>query len=272
VPSFVWDVDNKKLDPAALEGIDAIIHLAGAGVADQRWSRERKQEIMLSRTRSSILLYETLKTYTHQVKTVVSASAIGFYGFSLDNTLLTEASKPGTDFLSKVVIRWENEVDSISTLGIRVARIRIGIVLSDKGGALKEMARPVRWGVGSPLGTGKQIVSWIHLDDLCGMFIKAVEDVTMSGAYNAVAPYPVTNREMTNAIANVLHRSLWLPPVPGFVLSMLVGEMAEIVLNGSNVSSERIQKTGFKFQFPQLTEALKDLLQNRPSQQPTAKS
>lgn len=261
VPSFVWDVDKKMVDPDALDGVDMIIHLAGAGVADQRWSTQRKQEIQLSRTRSSALLYETLKTRTHKVKALISASAIGFYGFSLNSTLFTEASKPGTDFLSSVVVRWENEVDSISTLGIRVARIRIGIVLSEKGGALKEMARPIRYGVGAPLGTGEQIVSWIHLDDLCEMFIKAIEDSTLSGAYNAVAPHPVTNREMTKAIAKVLHRPLWLPSIPGFILSILVGEMAEIVLNGSNVSSERIQKTGFKFQFENLDDALRNLLQ-----------
>ncbi len=261
VPSYVWDVASHKIDPAALEGVDVIIHLAGAGVADQRWTNRRKQEILASRTDSTALLYEILKSGSHDVKTIISASAIGYYGFGLDDTLLTEESNPGDDFLSNVVVNWEKEVDRISSLGIRVVKIRIGIVLSDKGGALTEMARPVQWCVGAPLGTGKQIVSWIHLDDLCTMFIKAVEDLEMKGSYNGVAPHPVSNHEITKAIAKTLHRPLLLPPVPPFVLHALIGEMADIVVNGSKVSSEKIQKTGFKFQFEDLEGALKNLLQ-----------
>src|SRR5258708_28364859 len=137
--------------------------------------------------------------------------------------------------------------------------MRTGIVLSEKGGALKEMASPVKWGVGSPLGTGRQIVSWIHLDDLCAIFIKAIDDESMRGAFNAVNPHPVTNRKMTIAIAKCLRRPLWLPPVPSLVLRLIVGEMAYIVVNGSNISSEKIQGEGFTFQFSDLEGALRDL-------------
>ena len=259
VPSYVWDVEKGEIDLKSLEGTDAIIHLAGAGVAEKRWTHRRKLEILESRTKSSTLLYETLKNTIHNVKVVVSASAIGYYGGARGLEVVTEESKPGQDYLAKVVVDWEKAVDRISTLGIRVAKIRIGIVLSEKGGALKEMAVPVKWGMGAPLGTGEQMVSWIHLDDLCNLFIKAVEDASMFGAYNGVSPHPVTNREMTQAIAKILERSLFLPAVPTFVLKLMIGEMADIVVTGSNVSSEKIQRSGFKFKFTDLDNTLRNL-------------
>jgi len=259
VKSFVWDVDKGELDDEALSGIDAIIHLAGAGVADKRWNEKRKKEILESRTKSSSLLYETLKKGNHSVKAVVSASAIGYYGFCLDERIFTEVSEPGTDYLAQVTKAWEASVDKISSLNIRVAKLRIGIVLSEKGGALAEMAKPVRFGVGAALGTGKQYLSWIHINDLCAMFIKAVEDEHMHGAYNAVCDW-VTNEAMTKSIASVLKKPLLLPPVPGFIMKLIVGEMAVIVVNGSKVSSEKIRKTGFIFQYPELNEALSNLL------------
>ena len=262
VPSYVWNVAKGEFDPEALNGVDAIIHLAGAGVAEKRWTSRRKKEILESRTKSSALLYETLKKINNKVRAVVSASAIGYYGFGLDEkTLFTEESKPGNDYLSRVVVAWEREVDAIASLGIRVVKIRIGIVLSDKGGALKEMAGPIKIGIGSPLGSGKQILSWIHLDDLCAMFIRAVEDESMKGAYNAVSPQPVTNRDMTIVLAKVLNRPLLLPPVPAFVLRIMIGEMTDIVVNGRNVSSEKIRKTGFTFKFTDLKSALEALFQ-----------
>lgn len=245
------------IEEDAFDGVDVIVHLAGAGVAEQRWTEKRKREILESRTKSTALLARYLENYPN-VKTVVSASAIGYYGFGLTDKEYTEESSPGTDYLASVVSAWEEEVDKIKNK--RVVKMRVGIVLSEKGGALKEMMKPVQWGVGSPLGTGKQYMSWIHLDDLCRMFIRAAEDQTMRGAYNATGPYTVTNKELTWAIAKVLHKALWLPPVPEFVLKIVVGEMADIVLNGSIVSSKKIQQTGFTFQFNSLEDALNDLL------------
>ncbi len=259
VKSYVWNVDKGEFDAAALVGIDAIIHLAGAGVADKRWNEQRKKEILESRTKSSALLYQTLKKENHAVKAVVSASAIGYYGFCLDERIFNEESKPGSDYLAQVTRQWEEAVDKISSLGIRVAKVRIGIVLSAKGGALPEIAKPVRFGVGAPLGTGKQYLSWIHIDDLCAMFMKAVEDDRMHGAYNAVCDW-VTNETITKSIARVLNRPLLLPPIPGFMMKLIVGEMAVIVVNGSKVSSDKIRKTGFTFQYPDLNEALSELL------------
>lgn len=260
VPSFAWDVDKQQMDAKALAGVDTIVHLAGAGVADKRWTPTRKKEILDSRVQSTRLLYQILKEEKHSVKNIVSASAIGYYGFGLSDQLFTEERPPATDFLASVTTEWEKEVDAIRELEIRVVKIRIGIVLSNKGGALKEMARPIQFGVGAPLGTGQQVMSWIHIDDLCEMFCKAIQDRSLAGAYNGVAPNPVTNAELTKAIASILKKPLWLPNVPPFVLRLLVGEMADIVVNGSKVSAEKILATRFKFQYWQIDDALRNLL------------
>lgn len=257
IPSFVWDVEQGIIEEEAFHGVDTIVHLAGAGVADQRWTKNRKQEILESRTKSTALLARYLEKYPN-VKTVVSASAIGYYGFGLSDQEYTEESNPGTDYLASVVRAWEGEVDKIQNK--RIVKLRVGIVLSERGGALNEMMKPIQWGIGAPLGTGKQYMSWIHLDDLCRMFMKAAEDHTMRGVYNATGPDAVTNKELTRAIAKALHKPLWLPPIPKFVLKIVVGEMADIVLNGSIVTSQKIQQAGFTYQFNSLEEALHDLL------------
>ncbi len=259
VPSFVWDVDKGELDQQALEEVDTIIHLAGAGVADKRWTESRKREILESRTKSSGLLYKVLSGTNHSVKTMVSASAIGYYGFGFGEEVFTEESAPGNDYLAQVTKQWEAAVDKISTLNIRVAKLRIGIVFSDKGGALVEMAKPIRLGAGAALGSGNQYMSWIHLDDLCEMFIKAVEDESMHGAYNAVTGDYVTNKELTKLIAKVLNKPLLLPNIPAFVMRIIVGEMAVIVVNGSKISADKIKSTGFDFRYSNLEEALESL-------------
>lgn len=259
--TFIWDIPNKKIDGEALHATDAIIHLAGAGVGDKPWTDTRKQEIIKSRTESTGLLYQELKKGNHSVKTFVSASAIGFYGTEERDTFFTEEDKQGSGFLADVVGQWEGAVDQIASLGIRVVKIRIGIVLSEKGGALKELMKPVKFYVGAPLGSGKQALSWIHVDDLCRIFIKAVEDEELKGIYNAVAPNPVSNKQFTETLAKVLHKRVLLPPIPSFALKLLLGEMADIVLKGAKVSGDKIQKTGFQFKFVKLDDALKDLLE-----------
>ncbi len=260
IPSFVWNVENKSIDLQALEGVDTIIHLAGAGIADQRWTAQRKKEILESRTHSTQLLVDTLKNQRHAVKTFVGASAIGYYGFGQGEEVFTEESKAGSGFLADVTREWEEQTDTIATLGLRLVKLRIGIVLSEKGGALAEMAKPIRFGVGAPLGSGKQYLSWIHIDDLCAMFIRAAEDQSLQGVYNGVGTNWVTNAELTKAIAHILNRPLWLPNIPTFVMNLILGEMAGMVLNGSKVSSEKIQKTGFQFKYLKLNAALKSLL------------
>jgi uncharacterized protein (TIGR01777 family) len=237
--------------------------LAGAAVADKRWTDARKKEIIESRTESTKLLINELQRRKHHVKTIVAASAIGYYGFKNSDHVYQETDPAGDDFLATVVKLWEVEEDKISDLGIRLVKIRIGIVLTTKGGALKEMMKPVKLYAGAPLGTGRQFLSWIHIDDICGMFLKAVEDQSMYGPYNGVAPRPVDNREITSLIARSMKKPLILPSVPGFVLKLLLGEMADLVLQGSKVSSARIQSTGFKFLYPDCKEAVNDLVTNQ---------
>jgi len=256
--TFVWDVNRQEFDTEALNGVDVIINLAGAGVADKRWTDSRKRELLESRTKSLALLYKTLSTTNHQVTAVISASAIGYYGFTGDE-VFTEDNKPGTDFLANLTQQWEAEADKLNTLNIRTVKLRIGIVLSDKGGALIEMAKPVRMFAGSPLGSGKQNLSWIHIEDLCAMFLKAATDETLRGAYNAVSGDWVTNKEMTLAIGKVLNRPVWLPNVPAFVLKVMLGEMANIVLQGSKVSADKVKQTGFNFTYTKLDDALHSL-------------
>ena len=259
IESFTWNIDQHYIEPGALIGVNAIIHLAGAGVADKPWTEKRKEEILLSRIRSTRLLYDELKLGNHHVRVLVCASAIGYYGVEDDGNVLTEQSKPGVDFLADVTRRWEAEADKISEF-VRVCKIRTGIVLSTKGGALPKIVAPVNWFVGSPLGTGNQFMNWIHIDDLCAMYIRMIEDDSLSGAYNAVAPNPVTNRELTKTVARVLKKPLILPAVPAFALKFVLGEMAYIVLRGGKVSSEKIQRKGFTFAFTDLEHALRNLL------------
>lgn len=257
IPSFIWDVKAGTIDPQALNNIDVVIHLAGAGIADERWTEKRKRELLESRTKSTQLIVNEINRGSNSVKAFVSASAIGYYGMTLDTKVFTEESKPGTGFLADIVTAWEHEADQLNNK--RLVKIRIGVVLSKKDGALNEIAKPIRLGFGAPLGTGEQLVSWIHLDDLCNIFIKAVEDQSMQGAYNAVTDV-VTNRELTKAIAKTLHKPLWLPAIPSFALKLVLGEMAVIVLLGSNVSSDKIRHEGFSFKFEKLETALNDLL------------
>lgn len=259
--SFVWDLDRRFIERGAFQDVDTIIHLAGAGIADKPWTKERKREILESRTQSTQLLYDELKKGKHSVKTVISATAIGYYGFKDEETIYTEDNPPGDDFLAQVTRRWEQEVDAFHALNIRVVRIRIGIVLSAEGGVVKEILRPIKWYVGAPLGSGNQYISWIHLDDLCDIFVMAVENDHISGAYNGVAPHPVTNKHLTKAIANAVRKPIIFPAIPSFVLRWLLGEMADLVLRGSKVSSAKIQKAGYVFIYGNVEAALENLLQ-----------
>ena len=260
VQAYAWDVDKQTIDKSAFDEITHIIHLAGAGVADEKWTAKRKKEILESRTKSTQLIYETLKSINHHVETFISASAIGYYGWDTGGVWVKEGSRFGDDFLATVTKAWEEKVDLFEELKIRTAKLRIGIVFSGKGAALKELARPVKFGLGAALGKGDQYMSWIHVDDLCNMFIHAIENKEVHGVYNAVGPNPETNKHITKEIGKVLKRPIWLPNVPGFVLKLMLGQRAAMILGGSRVSSEKIESTGFKFRFPNLIDALKDLL------------
>ena len=260
ITNFQWNINKQTIDPEALQFADIIIHLAGAGVVEKRWSPERKKEILNSRVMSTRLLYTALANQKHHVECLVSASAIGIYGADTGHELMHEQSAPSDEFLANVVVKWEDEVNKISGLNIRTTLLRIGIVLANEGGALPQMVTPVKWWLGSPLGSGDQIVSWIHIDDLCNIFLFAIENQEMNGIFNAVAPSPVANTELMQTIARKLHKPLFMPNVPSFVMKFLLGEMAEVVLGGNKVSARKIIKAGFKFKYPELSLALKNLL------------
>ena len=254
-----WDIESGYIDPNALQGVDAIIHLAGEGIADKAWSDHRKAEIINSRVNSTKLLYTTLQNNSHQVKHFISASATGLYSDRGDE-LMFENSSPANDFLGKTCIAWEESIDKISTLGIRTVKLRTGIVLTIDGGALKKMIAPFKFGFGSALGNGKQWMSWIHEDDLCNMYIFALENQELQGAYNAVSPEPATNFDFSKTLAKVMNMPFWAPNVPAFVLKLIFGEMSAVVLGSTKASADKIISTGFKFKYPNLKDCLIALL------------
>ena len=254
--SFLWDVEKQEIDQSAIEWSDAIIHLAGTGVAEKRWTSERKKDILKSRTESTRLLYEAIKKANKKPEAFISASAVGFYGFDTGDTLKTEDAQPGNDFLAEVVVAWEAEVEKIEALGVRTAILRIGIVLDKTGGALGEMLKPP---VAAPLGSGEQWMSWIHIQDLARLFVFALENPDMKGKYNAVAPNPVKNKKLTRDAAKAKGKAFLGLGVPEFVLKLILGEMAAMVLGGNHVSAEKTLETNFQFEFPSLDLALKDL-------------
>ncbi len=253
---FEWDYKNDYLEEGAFDGVDTIIHLAGAGVAEKRWTEARKDEIYNSRTKTSFLLYNKLKERPNQVKSFISASAIGYYGMDTGSTNLRETAPAGHDFLAHVTDAWETSTSKITELDIRLVQLRIGVVLSNDGGALVELLKPP---VAAPLGKGSQYMSWIHMEDLCRMFLYAIENDTMLGAYNAVAPRPATNKELTKDAAKAFGKTFIPIPVPGLLLKIFLGEMAKVVLGGNRVSSEKIMEAGFKFNQPKLLAALEQL-------------
>ncbi|PZV86216.1 hypothetical protein CLV31_102111 [Algoriphagus aquaeductus] len=258
--SFLWDVEKQEIDPEAMDWADAIIHLAGAGVAEKRWTPDRKNLILDSRTHSTQLLFSAIEKSAKKPSTCISASAVGYYGFNTGTNLVDENSMPGGDFLAQVVIAWENEVKKMEALHLRTVLFRIGIVLDAEGGALGEMLKPP---VAAPLGSGDQWMSWIHIEDLARMFVYALEKTTLQGVYNAVGPNPATNQQLTKEAAAAKGKPYIGIGVPGFALKLVLGEMAAMVLGGNRVSSQKIQKAGFEFEFPELKGALKDVFSRK---------
>ncbi len=255
-PNFTWDYTKDHLEEGALDGVDTIVHLAGAGVAEQKWTKDRKTVILESRTQTSHLLYKRLKEGNHSVKTIIAASAIGLYGSDTGNVIIRENSPVGHDFLAHVVDAWELATRKYQELGIRLVQLRIGVVLSPEGGALVELLKPP---VAAGLGKGSQYMSWIHIADLVQMITRSIEDESFEGAYNAVAPRPVSNKELTKAAAKAFGKPFMPINVPALALKVIMGEMAAIVLGGSRISSEKIQQAGFEFKFPKIEEAVLDL-------------
>lgn len=252
----VWDPAKGEPPAEALRDADAVVHLAGENVA-QRWTAESKRRILESRVAGTRSLVQALAKLPRRPAALICASAVGYYG-SRGDEILTEASAPGTGFLPDVCIAWEREAQTAETLGMRVARIRIGVALDRRGGALARMLPPFRMGVGGKLGDGRQWMSWIHLEDLAELFRFAVEN-PVGGPVNAVAPEPVTNAGFTRELARALRRPA-LFPIPKLVLRARFGEMSEVLLASQRVLPRAAQAAGFQFRFPRLGPALADLL------------
>ncbi|MDA3860744.1 MAG: TIGR01777 family oxidoreductase [Melioribacteraceae bacterium] len=260
IQTYLWDVEKGEIDEEAIRTADYIINLSGANIGEKRWCSKRKNEILRSRVDSNKLLFEKVKLLNKSLDAFITASAVGYYGMQTSEKIYSENDIPSNDFLGTVCRKWEEESNLFETLGIRTIKIRTGVVFNKGIGALSKMMMPIKIYIGSPLGSGKQIVPWIHIDDLCNIYIKAIEDYQMNGAYNAVAPVNITNKELTIEIAKQLNRPLFLPKVPSFMLKILLGEMSKIVLEGSMVSSEKISKKGFVFLYKNIKNALDDLI------------
>lgn len=256
VKCYVWDVRQQILPLEAIEQADCIVHLAGANIGSKRWTEKRKKEIIDSRVDSGALLLQRIKEAQHKPQAFITASAVGYYGLHTSDKIYTEDDAPADDFFGEVGASWENVLTGTEAMGLRSVALRLGIVLAKEEGALPKMAMPLKFGFGSPIGSGKQYIPWIHIDDAVSLFMKAIEDTSLKGAYNAAAPEHITNAGFTKLLCQVRHR-LFIPiGVPAFLLKLVLGEMADIVLKGSRVSSKKIIATGFEFQHPGLRKAL----------------
>ncbi len=255
---FYWDPQQGIIDENCLIGVAAIIHLAGANIA-KRWTSKYKQEIIESRVLSSNLLYKALKNNDHQVEHFISASAIGIYPDSINAIYDEDFTNFNDSFLSNVVVKWEESVSQIQRLNIKVAKIRIGLVLSTSGGALVDILKPIKFGLGSPFGSGKQIQSWIHIHDLSNLFLFVLQN-GLEDIYNAVAPLPVTNKELMSTAARILKKPFLMPNIPKFVMKLILGEMHTLLFESQNVSAVKIVDRGFSFKYKTIYTALQQLL------------
>ena len=260
-PVFYWNWKNGEVDEMALRNSDFIIHLAGANIAGARWTPQRKKLILDSRVKSSQFLHRKLKELNLGPKAFVSASAVGYYGAITSKKIFKESDSAETDFLGTTCQLWEKAASNVFDSRIRTVQIRTGVVLTKTDGALDKMLQPIKWGLGSALGTGKQFMPWVHIDDLCDIYIQALSDVKMNGPYNATSSEHQTNKSFTRILAQKEGRRMWVPNIPSFVLRFSLGEMAEMVLSGSRVSNLKIIDTGFEFQYASLKDALDDLME-----------
>jgi uncharacterized protein (TIGR01777 family) len=257
---YVWDVSSQSLDEAAVLHADYIVHLAGENIAEKRWTTKRKAEIIDSRTQSAELIYTVLKKHNKNIEAFISASGIGIYGALNGEGICTENTLPGKDFVGITCQQWEQSADLMAGLGIRTVKIRTGLVLGKNEGFLKKLAPIFKAGFGSALGSGKQYMPWIHISDLCAIYLEAIKNKNMSGAYNATINDSTTNSSFSRLLAKEYGYFIWLPNIPAFVLRLVMGEMATIVLAGRRVSSDKIKSQGFRFKFKNLKRALLDCI------------
>jgi uncharacterized protein len=263
IPTYAWDIEKGYIDEHAFDGVEFLIHLAGANLAGKRWTQAYKKQIINSRVKGSELLFKYISQYNPKIKAVVGASAVGYYGTEADERMHVEVDPPGNDFLARVCIEWEGSYDAFKDAGIRVAIIRTAVALSNKGGAFPKLAWPFQYGLGAPIGSGKQYMPWIHLNDLASLYVYALFNENLSGPFNAAADEQVTNREFSAKLANSMQKPFFLPAIPAFLLKIFMGESAVTVTKGLMVSNEKIKASGFNFNYSTLDETLTELAKNR---------
>ena len=259
IKKHIWDPNNGIIDESAFEGIDHIIHLAGSGIVDKRWTASYKKEIIDSRVKSCELIYKVVEKKSIKLKSFIGCSAIGFYGAKQSDNLVYETNLPGENFYSESCVFWEKSYESIKNLGIRTVIIRTGIVLSKNSGAYPKMALPFKLGIGAAIGSGKQNFPWIHIDDIARLFVYTLFNEQLDGIYNAVASEIINNKEFSKLLAKSLNRPFFIPALPSTVLKFVMGEGACVVTEGLKISNEKIKKEGFIFKFEKSKDALSDI-------------
>ncbi|MDR2881714.1 MAG: TIGR01777 family oxidoreductase, partial [Azoarcus sp.] len=256
---YEWDVETGYVDERALEGVDYVLHLAGANVGEKRWTEKRKQEIVSSRVDSSQLLLSKLKENNHSLKAYISASGVGYYGNLATEKIFTEEDDIGADFLAMLCGKWEDLAHEYSSISQRILVFRFGVVLSDKGGALPRLKMPIKYGLGANLGTGNSCLSWIHIDDLCKMIHFSIQRQDIKGIYNAVSPEIITMDGANRSIARSMKKPFSLPNIPSCLVKLILGEMSSLLLTGNRISAEKILDAGFAFDYPTMEQALNSL-------------
>ena len=255
---FYWNPVLQEIDSNCFEGVETIIHLAGATIA-KRWTSSYKKELLSSRIQSSDLLFKTIKENNFNIKNIISASGTAIYPESFDKIYAEDTTQTANDFLADVVKQWEKSVDQFESLSIKVTKIRTGVVFANNGGAFLEMIKPIKLGLGAFMGNGKQIQSWIHLDDLVRLYYFVLEN-NLEGTFNAVAPNTVSNKDLTKLVAKKLKKPLFLPNIPQFMMKLILGEMSILLFSSKKLSSKKIQDLGFQFEYPDLESSLDNLL------------
>jgi uncharacterized protein (TIGR01777 family) len=258
---FHWDPEKKIIDTEAFNGVDYLIHLTGANIGEDHWTKKRKKEIINSRIESAKLLHKVVTENKIKLKAFLSASAVGYYGSVTSDKIFIEADPPAEDFLGSTCKEWEEAADLFEKAGIRTVKIRTAVVLEKNDSALSKLMLPSKFGFLLQTGNGRQYMPWIHINDLCGIYLKAITDSAMSGAFNAVSPQHVSHREFMQTLGKVLKCPVFFLPVPGFIIRLVLGQMSDVVLKGSRVSSEKTEKTGYKFLFNNLADALTNATQ-----------
>ena len=258
IKTYKWDWEKKEIDERCFEGVTDVIHLAGAGIADKPWTMARKHEIIQSRVYSANLLFEKVQALNLKLDSYISASGIGYYGAVNSKNIFTEKDAPHDDFIAKSCIYWEKSADQFAEI-TRVVKLRTGVVLAKDKGALPKISKTIGLNLGSPIGTGEQAFPWVHINDIAKLYVEVLFNKKYEGVFNAVAPSQINNEMLTKSIAKVLNKKLFLPKVPAFVLKFIYGELSDVILKGSFVSSDKLLSKGFEFEFPDIEEALKDI-------------